>query len=95
MSTLAEDKLASMMHDREKHHWNFEKYVKIHIDWHAILAGLVEHGYSSIDERSKVCHLMNGIKTRDLDPVKTQIWLDAMLHNDFDACINLFKDYIT
>ena len=95
MSTLAEAKLASTTYDGEKHPCNFEKYVKIHIDQHVILAGLVEHGYSSIDERSKVCHLMNGIKTRDLDPLKTQILSNAMLHNDFDVCINLFKDYIT
>ena len=71
MSTLAEAKLASIMYDGVKHHWNFEKYVKIQVDQHAILAGLVEHGYSGIDKRSKVYHLMNGIKTRDLDPVKT------------------------
>ena len=94
MSTLAEAKLASMTYDGEKDHWNFEKYMKIHIVQHAILAGLVEHGYSSIDERSKVCHLVNDIKTRDLDPVKVRIWSDAMLCNAFDACINLFKDYI-
>ena len=94
MSTLAEAKLASMTYDGEKDHWNFEKYMKIHIVQHAIIAGLVEHGYSSIDERSKVCHLMNDIKIRDLDPVKMRIWSDAMLCNAFDACINLFKDYI-
>ena len=70
MCTLTEAKLASMTYDREKCCWNFEKYVKIHIDQHMILTGLVEHGYSSIDKRSKVHHLMNGIKTRDLDPVK-------------------------
>ena len=70
MSTLAEAELASTTYDGEKCHWNFEKYVKIHIDQHMILACLVEHGYSGIDERSKVCHLMNGIKTRELDPVK-------------------------
>ena len=82
MSTLAEAKLASTRYDGEMCHWNFKKYMKIHIDQHAILAVLVERGYSGIDERSKVRHLMNGIKTRDLDPVKTQILLDAVLPND-------------
>ena len=86
MSTLAEAKLASTTYDGEKHHWNFEKYVKIHIDQHMILACMVGHGYSGIDERSKVCHLMNGIKTRELDPVKMRILSDAMLCNDFDVC---------
>ena len=67
MSTLAEANLSSMMYNGEKPCWNFEKYMKIHVDQHMILAGLVEHGYSGIDKRSKVCCLMNGIKTRDLD----------------------------
>ena len=62
MSTLAEAKLASTLYDGEKHHWNFEKYVKVHVNQHVILVGLVEHGYSGIDERSKVHHLMQGIK---------------------------------
>ena len=46
MSTLAETKLASTLYNGEKHHWSFEKYMKVHIDQHAILAVLVEHGYS-------------------------------------------------
>ena len=70
MSTLAEAKLASPSYNGEKCHWNFEKYVKVHIDQHMILAGLVEHGYTGIDKRSTVHHLMQGIKTHDLDPVK-------------------------
>ena len=70
MSTLAEARLASTSYNGEKCHCNFEKCVKVHIDQHAILAGLVEHGYAGIDKRSRVCHLMQGIKTKDLDPVK-------------------------
>ena len=95
MSTLAESKLTSTIYDGEKRRWNFEKYVKVHVDQHAILEGLVEHGYSGIDQRSKVRYLMNGIRTRELDPVKTRILSDATLRNDFDACVNLYKDYIT
>ena len=69
MSTLAD-----LLHMMERSTiGSSKKYMKVHIDEHAILAGLVEHGYSGIDERSKVSHLMQGIKTHDLDPVKTQI----------------------
>ena len=66
----------------------------MHVDQHAILTGLVEHGYSGIDDRSKVRHLMVGISTKVLDPVKTQIMASATLRNDFDACVNLYKDFI-
>ena len=37
---------------------------------------------------------MAGINTKVLDPVKTQIMASATLRNDFDACINLYKDFI-
>ena len=94
MSSRAEAKLKDTSYSGEKRRWNFEKYVKTHVDQHAILTGLVEHGYSGIDDRSKVRHLMAGIKTKVLDPVKTQIMASAALRNDFDACVNLYKDFI-
>ena len=59
-----------------------------------ILNGLKQHGYSGIDEHSKVCHLTNGIKTKALDSVKMQILSSAALRNDFSACVNLFQDFI-
>ena len=37
---------------------------------------------------------MAGIKTKDLDTVKTRILSDTNLRNDFDACVNLFQDFI-
>ena len=37
---------------------------------------------------------MTGIKTKVLDPAKTQIMASAALRNDFDACVNLYKDFI-
>ena len=94
MSSRAEAKLKDTSYSGEKCRWNFIKYVKMHVDQHAILTGLVEHGYSGIDDRSKLRHLMAGIKTKVLDPVKTQIMASATLRNDFDTCVNLYKDFI-
>ena len=78
----------------EKCNWNFEKYVKLHKNQHAILEGLVEHGYAGIDARLKVQHLRKGIKTTAFDTVKMRIISDATLCTDFDACVNLFQDFI-
>ena len=94
MSSCAEAKLKDTSYSGYKRRWNFEKYVKMHVDQHAILTGIVEHGYSGIDDRSKVRHLMDGIKTKVMDPVKTQIMASASLRNDFDACVNLYKYFI-
>ena len=85
MSPHAEAKLKDTSYSGEKRRWNFEKYVKTHVDQHAILTGLVKHGYYGIDYRSKVRHFMAGINTKVLDPVKTQIMASAALRNDFDA----------
>ena len=37
---------------------------------------------------------MVGIKTKVWDPVKNQIMASATLRNDFDACVNIYKDFI-
>jgi hypothetical protein len=94
MSSEAERKLSSASYHGETRRWTFERYVKVHVDQHAILNGLRQHGYSGIDERSKVRILLNGIKTNKMDTVKTTIMADATLRNDFDRCVNLFKDFI-
>ena len=59
-----------------------------------ILTGIVKHGYSGIYDWSKVRYLIAVIKTKVLDPVKTQIMASATLKNDFDACVNLYKNFI-
>ena len=94
MSTAAERKLQTTSYTGEQRRWSFEKYVKIHVDQHDILQGLTVHGYAGIDNRSKVRHLVAGIKTPTLDSVKTQIMSDVALRQDFDACVNLYKDFI-
>ena len=66
----AEAKLKDSSYHGEKHCWNFEKYVHMHQDQYMILQGLVEHGYAGIDEHSKVHHLLDGIKTNELDTAK-------------------------
>lgn len=65
-----------------------------HVDQHQILLDLTQHRYAGIDYCSKVRFLLDGIKTKELDHVKTQIMASADLCNDFHACVNLFKTFI-
>ena len=37
---------------------------------------------------------MAGIKTKFLDPVKTQTRVSATIRIDFDPCVNLYTDFI-
>jgi hypothetical protein len=53
----------------EMQHWNFEKYATLYKKQHGILECLMEYGYKGINKGTKVCHLMDGIKTTKLDAV--------------------------
>ena len=67
----------------------------MHQDQHTILQGSVEHGYAGIDKRSKVHHLLDGIKMNELDMVKGQIWASPRLQTHFNECVTLFQDFST
>jgi len=59
----------------------------VHIDQHAFLNGLREHGYSGIDKWTMVRYLTTGMKTPTLDHVSTQILSNASLRKNLSACI--------
>ena len=65
MANEAEKTILSSLYHIEGQTFNFEKLVLMHLKAHIILEGLVEHGYVGIDERIKVRHLMESIKTND------------------------------
>ena len=94
MATIAEDRLKTTVYSGEQRRWDFERYINVHKSQHSIMEGLVEHRYNGIDPRSKVCYLLDGIKTDKFDSVKTRIMSDATLRNDFDACVTLYQDFI-
>ena len=53
--------------------------MRTHVDQHQILSDLVQHGCAGIDDQSKVRYPLDGIKTKELDHVKTQIMASADL----------------
>ena len=90
----AETKLKNSSYHGKRRHWHFEKYVCMHQDQHTILEGIVEYGYTGIDEQSKVRHLLDGIKTNELDTAKGQIWASPRLQTHFNECVTIFQDFI-
>jgi hypothetical protein len=94
MANEAEKILATSRYHAETRTYTFEKLVLTHLKAHSILESLVEHGYVGIDERSKVRHLMDSVKTKSLDAAKAQIMANADLRINFNACVTLFKDFI-
>jgi hypothetical protein len=85
MASKAETKLQTIFYYGEKRNFTVEKFVRTHVDQHAVLETLMEHGYNGIDSRSKVRYLNSGIKTKALDSVKTQIMTTPILRSDFVA----------
>jgi hypothetical protein len=59
-----------------------------------MMNNLKEHGYSGIDDSSKVRRFMDGIHYKALETCKTQIFLTAALRVDFDACVDLINNII-
>ena len=94
MAAEAEKTLVTTSYTSEGRNWTFDKYALTHLKAHGILESLMEYGYTGIDKRTKVRHLMDGIKTKTLESVKTRIMSDADLRSDFTGCVTLFKDFI-
>ena len=92
-ASTAENKLQSMTLDgTRKKNWNFDKYVIGHKEQHIILEKLVEHGYSGIDENSKVRLFLQGITDPRLAVMKSS--LCTIKNNVFDDVVASFRNYI-
>ena len=87
----AEAKLKDSSYHGEKCQWNFEKYVRMHQDQHTILQSLVQHGYAGIDERSKVRHLLDGIKTTSLIPPRVRSGVHPLYKTTLMTALLCFK----
>jgi hypothetical protein len=55
---------------------------------------LKDYGYAGIDDSSKVCHLLKGIKTTELDVFKTHVMASPSLRDDFAATVELYSTFI-
>jgi hypothetical protein len=90
----AEAKLGSVSYTGERKKWNWEKYVQIHAEQHAVLNGLTDYGYSSIDNGTNARKLMAGIKTDALDTVKASVLASPALCTNYPDVVTLYGDFI-
>ena len=63
-------------------------------DQHTILVNLEEHGYKGINEYSKVCYLIAGIKSVALNSIKAKILASAQYCQYYDVIVIIYIDYI-
>jgi hypothetical protein len=94
MASAAETKLTGTLYNGEKKSFTWETYVRIHTKQHSVLNGLKYYRYAGIDDSYKVRHLLNGIKTTELDALKTQVMASPSLCDDFAATVELYSTFI-
>ena len=69
MINSAELALNKAVYKGEGRNFNFEPYVRVHVEQHEIMNIMTIHGYSGIDEHSKVRRLMQGIHVSELQHI--------------------------
>ena len=57
-ATDAEGKLQNSHYDGQQKTWDWDKYVALHKEQHAIMVSLTDYGYSGIDNGTKVGHFL-------------------------------------
>ena len=55
-------KLQNLTYAGEINKWNFERFVTKHNKKQTILEGLTDYGYNGLNNRTKVTHMMDGVK---------------------------------
>jgi hypothetical protein len=93
MASAAKTKLTGTLYNGEKKRFTWETYTRIHTEQQSVLNGLKDYGYASIDDSSKVRHLLKGIKTTELDVCKTQVMASPSLRDDFTATVELYSTF--
>jgi hypothetical protein len=94
LANKMEARLASLTYCGKQKNWDWSRYTDARIKQHTIAKNLMEHSYSGLDERSKVCHLLAEIQDNAVQPMVCQVL--AMRDNDktFTTCLALFANFI-
>jgi hypothetical protein len=94
MTSAADTKLTGTLNNGEKKRFTWETYVRIHTEQHSVINGLKDYGHARIDDSSKVCHLLKGIKTTELDVCETQVMASPSLRDYFASTVELYSTLI-
>ena len=89
LTTEAEGKLQNSDYDCERKMWDWDKYVTPHKEQHAIMKTLTDYECSGIDNSTKVCHFLQGIKSPELEAVVNVVHAQSeKFGKDFDATVS-------
>ena len=85
-AAYAEGKLQNSHFYGERKTWDWDKYVALHKEQHAIMESLTDYHYSGMDNGTKVCHFLQGIKSSELEATVNVVHSQPEKYGtDFDA----------
>ncbi len=86
---------ANLTYRGKQKNWDWSHCTDAHIlEQHTIAKNLMKHGYSGLDEHSKVRHLLTGIQDNAVQPVVCQVLAMREDNKTFTKCLALFADFI-
>jgi hypothetical protein len=92
MAQATTTKLDQLRYTGENRRWNMQRYVTAHVECFNILDGLKEHGFSGMDEATRVRKFVAGIKTDKLDAIRAAVLANPTL--TFDRVTRLYRDHV-
>jgi hypothetical protein len=92
MAQATTTKLDQLKYTGENRRWNMQRYVTAHVECFNILDGLKEHGFSGMDEATRVRKFVAGIKTDKLDAIRAAVLANPTL--SFDRVTRLYRDHV-
>ena len=94
MINSAELALNKAVYKGEGRNFNFEPYVRVHVERHEIIKSMTIHGYSGIDNHSKVRRLMQVIHVSELQHIQVQFGTNPDISCNFTRVVSMYKDSI-
>ena len=94
LAAKAQRALEDYKYRGEGRHHNFDSYIRHQTEQHIILNSLTRHGYSGIDERTKVRHLLDNIDTAALNAPVENVSANQDLLGDYDAAAGYIRDFL-
>ena len=80
----------------EKKWWDWDKYVTLHKEQHAIIESITDYGYSGMDNGTKVCHFLQGIKSTELVAAVNVVWAQPEMYGmDLSTTMSFLGQMVT
>ena len=87
----AKGKLLHSHNDSERKTWDWDKYIALHKEQHTIMESHTDSGYSGMDNGTKVCHFLQGIKRTEFEAVVNVVHAKPEKYGtDFDTTVFIF-----